>query len=169
MTLESIETLIFTVAITAAVTVLIQWGVKLFMSYIGRGKKAIDEERIAELIAKSLSSNIVPELSDIKSNLGEVKSKIKEVQDDLELTKSGIQVELRHDIRNSCRRCIVQGFRTEDDVTEIIGMHEKYEKLGENGVTNALYTEFEKLPIVPNDYQPIRKSNKRTINEGKGE
>ena len=167
MTLESIQTLILTVLITAVVTVLAQWGVKLLMNYFGRGKKAITEERIAEIVAKSLNSKVIPELSDIKSNIDDVKTKLKEVQNDLELTKSGIQMELRHNIRNSCRRCINQGFRTEDDVSEVVGMHEKYEKLGQNGITNALYTEFEKLPMVSNDYKPTKESIKRTLNEDK--
>lgn len=41
-------------------------------------------------------------------------------------------------------------------------MHDRYEKLGENGVTNALYDEFQRLRTVPNDYKKEVASKKRT-------
>lgn len=100
----------------------------------------------------------------VQSEVEPIKTDIKDLKEGLKCTREGIQAELRHDIRNSCRRCIVQGYRTEDDTIEVIQMHEKYETLGSNGVTNSLYESFLRLKLVPNDYQEVSKK-KKVLNE----
>lgn len=80
-----------------------------------------------------------------------IRQELDPVKKDLKETKAGIQAELRHDIRNACRRCIKQGWKTLEDLEEVLSMHDNYEKLGSNGKTNALFEEFMKLPIKARD------------------
>lgn len=80
-----------------------------------------------------------------------IRQELDPVKKDLRETKSGIQAELRHDIRNACRRCIKQGWKTLEDLEEVISMHDNYERLGSNGKTNALFDEFMKLPTRAHD------------------
>lgn len=91
-----------------------------------------------------------------------MQSEVGTLKTDLVNIKDGIQAELKHDIRNACRRCIQQGYKTEDDLEEVTSMHDKYERLGSNGVTNALYDEFIKLPLVSNDYKKPAPAKKKT-------
>lgn len=114
----------------------------------------------------------------LEQKLDTLENKINRVEDNLMLTREGMQSELRHDIRNSCRRCIAQGYRTEDDIQEIDALHTSYEKVGiTNGLTNTLYDNFKQLPLVPNDYSKPKSNNNTTrkkksptaitLNEGK--
>lgn len=122
---------------------------------------------LKDIIGEVVEAKLTP----VVNNQIEMSKELSDIKQDLQITKEGIQVELRHDIRNSCRRCITQGFRTFDDVEEVNSMHDKYEKLGENGVTNALFDEFEKLRTVPNDYKKEsstrKKTNKQILTETK--
>ena len=97
----------------------------------------------------------------LKQELEPVKEDVAELKKDMQDTKSGIQAELRHDIRNASRRCIKQGYKTTDDLEEVTSMHIQYENLGSNGITNALYDEFLKLPTRPNDHERKRMSANR--------
>ena len=114
-------------------------------------------------------------LEAIDNKMALMDNKINSVEENMILTREGMQSELRHDIRNSCRRCIAQGYRTEDDVSEIDALHKSYEKVGiTNGLTNTLYDNFNKLPLVPNDYNPKKTTTRKrksptaqTLNEGK--
>lgn len=96
-------------------------------------------------------------------------SKLNAIENDLKDTKHGIQAELRHDIRNACRRCLHQHYKTLEDLEEVTTMHENYEKLGSNGKTNALYEEFLKLPLREKDEllmeQPAPTQKKRKKEE----
>lgn len=89
----------------------------------------------------------------------------KEIKQDLIDTKHGIQAELRHDIRNACRRCLEQGYRTDEDTEEIVKRYENYEKLGSNGVTNQLYTDFLELPIKPLKHYIVNKDGTKKEEE----
>lgn len=84
-------------------------------------------------------------------------NKLNVIENDLKDTKNGIQAELRHDIRNACRRCLHQHYKTLEDLEEVTTMHENYEKLGSNGKTNALYEEFIKLPMQEKDEVLVKK------------
>lgn len=89
----------------------------------------------------------------------------KEKQDQIEIglakTMAGIQAELRHDIRNACRRCLKQGWKTAEDIEEVAAMHVNYELLGSNGKTNELYDEFKKLPVRPTEEFTTKKTSPR--------
>ena len=129
-----------------------------------------DKEHLDNLTT-TIKNIIRDEVQPINSRLSTLETKLDGVKLDLVSTKDGIQAELKHDIRNSCRRCIEQGFKTEDDLQEITSMHDNYEKLGTNGVTNALDDEFQKLPLVPNGYKKEtvkrKKSTKQSLVENK--
>lgn len=77
-----------------------------------------------------------------------VQEELKPIKEDLQLTKEGNQAELRHDIRDACRRCVELGYKSEEDEEEVARMFKIYEKLGTNGVTNKLFQQFENLPML---------------------
>ena len=106
--------------------------------------------------------DVKKDITNVKGDIALIKEELEKVKSDLVLTKEGIQVELRHDIRNSCRRCIDQGFKTPEDIEEVDAMHDRYEVLGTNGVTNSLYEEFKKLPTQPNGYKKPTRAKKST-------
>ena len=117
-----------------------------------------------EILNKKVES-IDAKVDDIQKDVNQLQSDVDVLQKDVVRTKEAIQAELRHDIRNSCRRCILQKFRTEDDTDEVEQLHAKYEGLNvQNGLTNSLYEEFKKLPLVPNDYKA---PTKKRLNESK--
>lgn len=120
------------------------------------GKKYKDAIRAER--QDDIKQAIAPELEEIKREQSTILK-------DLQATKNGIQAELRHDIRNACRRCVAQGFKTTDDLEEVAAMHLQYEKLGSNGVTNALYDEFLKLPIRAEGTSRKRKPRKKPLLE----
>lgn len=102
-------------------------------------------------------------LAKIDNRMEVIENRLDSVEENMILTREGMQSELRHDIRNSCRRCIQQGYRTEDDVSEIDALHKSYEKVGlSNGLTNTLYDNFNKLPLVSNDYKPKTRTSTTT-------
>lgn len=107
---------------------------------------------------------------EMREVLKPVESKLNAIENDLKDTKQGIQSELRHDIRNACRRCLHQHYKTLEDLEEVTTMHENYEKLGSNGKTNALYEEFLKLPLrekdeVLNEQEAAAKKKKKDKEE----
>lgn len=89
-----------------------------------------------------------------------VQEELSPIKKDLELTKEGNQAELRHDIRDACRRCVEQEYKTEEDEEEVARMYNVYEKLGTNGVTNKLFDQFEKLPMLTTK-QAIERERKK--------
>ena len=117
--------------------------------------KEVEKQITREMIKEVLREELTPLKKDLSTLQGEVKS----IKQDTEVTN-----ELRHDIRNSCRRCIQQGFKTEEDISEIEALHEQYEKLGTNGLTNTLYEKFQHLDLKPNDYtKPRAVKSKKSI------
>lgn len=114
-------------------------------------------EMINKDLDKKLDEKLKPvneKLDSLQKDLGNVHKDINslkqadiDLKKDLTITKTAIQAQLRHDIRNACRRCIEQGYRTEEDTTEVEKMHNSYQDLGTNGVTNRLYDDFVNLPI----------------------
>lgn len=137
-----------------------------------KNKKAIQYDKEKEILAtkETIRDIIREEMKPINEKLSKIEDDVDNIKKDVEDTKGGLQAELRHDIRNSCRRCIQQGFKTEEDVMEIDALHDRYEKLGTNGLTNTLYDKFLLLDLMPNDYKkpsPRRKSNKTPLVEDK--
>ena len=124
--------------------------------------KKLKERAELENLTLTIKDVIKQEIQPLNDRLDSLDVKMDNIKKDLTYTKDGIQAELKHDIRNSCRRCIEQGFRTEDDLQEITSMHDNYEKLGSNGVTNALYDEFQNLPLVPNGHKKESTTKKKT-------
>ena len=129
-----------------------------------KNKKAIQYDKDKEILTvkETIRDIIREEMSPINEKLSKIEDDVDNIKKDTETTKKGLQAELRHDIRNSCRRCIQQGFKTEEDVMEIEALHTQYEALGTNGLTNTLYDKFKHLDLVANDYKPtaLRKSTK---------
>lgn len=130
-----------------------------------KNKKAqqYDKEKEIRATKETIRDIIREEIAPVKEELTDIRGDIDTIKKDVETTKGGLQAELRHDIRNSCRRCIQQGFKTEEDVMEIDALHTQYEELGTNGLTNTLYDKFLLLDLMPNDYKkpsPKRKSTK---------
>lgn len=130
-----------------------------------KNKKAnqFDEQKAWANTKETIRDIIREEITPVKEKLSNIEGDIDTIKKDVETTKGGLQAELRHDIRNSCRRCIQQGYKTEEDVMEIDALHKQYEELGTNGLTNTLYDKFLLLDLVPNDYKkptPKRKSSK---------
>lgn len=138
----------------SGLTVLVSLIVTFFFNkIIAGGKKTIEKRRVER---REDTEEVVVEV------VKPLVEKLETIDKDLQVTKSGLQSELKHDIRNSCRRCIHQGFRTAEDIEEIASMYEDYEMLGTNGKTNALYDAFNQLPIMPNDYMLVPVKSKRT-------
>lgn len=122
--------------------------------------KEVEKKITIDIIKEVLREELTP----IKVDLNNLQGEVKSIKQDTEVTKGGLQAELRHDIRNSCRRCIQQGFKTEEDISEIEALHEQYEKLGTNGLTNTLYEKFQHLDLKPNDYtKPKVVKSKKSI------
>lgn len=102
-----------------------------------------EDQRIERIVQQTLQSTF----SDTNKEIQQLKEELTIVKNQLEITKIAIQSQLRHDIRNTCRRCLRQGWRTVEDDAEVVAMHQNYEKLNVNGVTNQLYEDFLKLPF----------------------
>lgn len=156
----------------------------IFNWVVNSGKKAKERKKkeLQEVVEEAIDKKLESVNKEIKTLTGKVESienkvdtlqkdvdklqgDVEKLQRDVVRTKEAIQAELRHDIRNSCRRCIAQKFRTEDDEDEVTQLHLKYEGLEvQNGLTNSLYEEFKKLPLVPNDYKA---PSKKKLNENK--
>lgn len=131
------------VTIVISVLTLCGFGVVMKLFWEDRHRKKIE---VTEEAKKKQKEARQKEFQEVLQPLEE---KVSAIIEDLKDTKGGIQSELRHDIRNTCRRCIKQGFKTLEDIEEVTAMHGNYEKLGTNGKTNALYEEFKKLPVRP--------------------
>jgi len=156
----------------------------IFNWVVNSGKKAKNRKKkeLQEVVEEAINNKIDPvheqisllnekvesvekKVDDLQKDVTKLQQDVDTLQEDVIRTKEAIQAELRHDIRNSCRRCIAQKFRTEDDTDEVEQLHAKYEGLNvQNGLTNSLYEEFKKLPLVPNDYKA---PTKKRLNESK--
>ena len=156
----------------------------IFNWVVNSGKKAKSRKKkeLQEIVEEAINNKIDPvheqisllnkkvesvekKVDDLQKDVAKLQQDVDTLQEDVIRTKEAIQAELRHDIRNSCRRCIAQKFRTEDDTDEVEQLHAKYEGLNvQNGLTNSLYEEFKKLPLVPNDYKA---PSKKKLNESK--
>lgn len=149
---------------TGLTTLLVKEIWNMIKTHSKRYKEHIQRAKLEE-IKSSIGDIIDSKLTPIMIVQEENRENLKKIQQDLIDTKEGLQVSLKHDIRSRCKECIIQGYRTFDDVEEVSSMHDRYEKLGENGVTNALYDEFQRLRTVPNDYKKETTSKKRTTKQ----
>lgn len=130
---------------------------KLVIEHLWHKKQEQSEEEKAR--KKKERQDLYREV--IQEELKPIKDEQNEIKQSLSDTKAGIQAELRHDIRNACRRCLKQGFKTVEDLEEVVSMHDNYERLGSNGKTNALYVEFMKLPTKEADVVPSPKKKSK--------
>lgn len=133
------------ITIIISILTLCGFGVVMKFFWEDRHRKKIEATEEAKRLQKEARQKEFQEV------LQPLEDKVNAISEDLKDTKGGIQSELRHDIRNTCRRCIKQGFKTLEDIEEVTAMHGNYEKLGTNGKTNALYEEFKKLPVRPEE------------------
>lgn len=141
----SVDSILKIITLTVSVLTLCGFGVMTKLFWEDRHRKKL--ERTEENKQKKK----IERQAEIKEVLAPLEQEMGAIRSDLKDTKDGIQAELKHDIRNACRRCIQQGYKTLEDFEEVTSMHENYEKLGSNGKTNALYEEFGKLPMKPRD------------------
>ena len=151
----------YSTVLLTALTVLVSLIVTLvFNKVVSGGKKALEKRREER---REDTEEVVVEV------VKPLVKKLETIDKDLQATKSGLQSELRHDIRNSCRRCIQQGYRTAEDIDEVASMYEDYEALGTNGKTNALYNAFNQLPIYATDtaLEPKKPGRKKALLEEK--
>lgn len=64
-----------------------------------------EDERIEKIVNKALQAASLTTNKEIQ----QLKEELTTVKNQLEITKIAIQSQLRHDIRNTCRRCLRQG------------------------------------------------------------
>lgn len=133
------------ITIIISILTLCGFGVVMKFFWEDRHRKKLEATEEAKRRQKEARQKEVQEV------LHPLEDKVNAISADLKDTKGGIQSEIRHDIRNTCRRCIKQGFKTLEDIEEVTAMHVNYEKLGTNGKTNALYEEFKKLSVRPEE------------------
>lgn len=140
--------------LTLIVSLLSLCGFGVVMKFFWEDKHRKKQEQTEE----AKNNQKLARQAEIKEVLAPLEGELAGIREDLKDTKDGIQAELKHDIRNACRRCIHQHYKTLEDLEEVTSMHENYEKLGSNGKTNALYEEFLKLPIREKDEFPPKTS-----------
>ncbi len=148
--------------ITLCISILTLCGFGVVMKFFWEDKHRKKMEQTEEA-KKAQKSKRQAEMREV---LEPFEKKLNVIENDLKDTKNGIQAELRHDIRNACRRCIHQHYKTLEDLEEVTTMHENYERLGSNGKTNALYDEFMKLPTHEKEEVVHETSKAKTRKKG---
>ncbi len=82
-----------------------------------------------------------------KSRLTAIESKLQSVQDDIEDRKKVSHALLHHEIFQTARDSIKQGFITEVELENLEILYHEYKKLNGNGTAERLYKECCNLPL----------------------
>lgn len=81
-----------------------------------------------------------------KTRLTTIESKLQEVQDDIEERKKVSHALLHHEIFQTARIAIRQGFITEIELENLEILYHEYKKLNGNGTAERLYKQCCELP-----------------------
>lgn len=81
-----------------------------------------------------------------KSRLNDIENKLNKVQKDINERKTISKALLHHDIFQTARTAIKQGYITESGLENLEQLYEPYVELGGNGTAHRLYEQCKQLP-----------------------
>ena len=114
-----------------------------FKTHTKEAKEKKKLERQAEI-----QQAVVKELEPVREALRDTTMILKELKKENKKQSEAIQILVKEQLRDNCKRCIEKGYKTEEDVEYITRLHKRYEELGKNGLTDSLYEEYLKLKLI---------------------